>query len=81
MAFPNYRQQRYLVCVDGRDGGLKWLEPLSNAAERNSYSWGGVNRFVVDASADINNDGTRDIVITIPMHDEPRLVVPFVAGA
>ncbi|MBC7819009.1 MAG: hypothetical protein IAG10_19135, partial [Planctomycetaceae bacterium] len=62
-------QQPFVVLIDGRAGTLRWCEPISELVT-GSHS-PGLDYLQIDASTDLNGDGTRDLVLTVPQQD-PR---------
>ncbi|MBI5761622.1 MAG: VCBS repeat-containing protein [Planctomycetales bacterium] len=66
---PAEHQQQYVALIDGRDGALRWAEPLTEFVQGNSW-WYSAEQFQLDAAHDLDADGTRDVVIVIPHRDE-----------
>lgn len=59
-------QQEFLALVDGRDGSLRWAEPFTKLTPGDQYWMTQGGRLRVDASADLNRDDTRDVVMIVP---------------
>ncbi len=57
-------QQPFVALIDGRAGTLRWLEPIAEITA-GSHS-PGLDYLRIDASTDLNGDGTRDLVLTVP---------------
>lgn len=61
--------QPYLALIDGRAGTLRWSEPLAEMVVRSNWGSHGNERLRIDASTDLNGDGTRDLTVMTPQQD------------
>ncbi|TXT23004.1 MAG: hypothetical protein FD138_3341, partial [Planctomycetota bacterium] len=66
---PVEHQQEFLALIDGRNGSLRWVEPVTELLGGNGYLRNSNAQAQVDASADLNADGTLDIVVVVPTQD------------
>jgi hypothetical protein len=60
------QQQQFLVLIDGRNGSLRWTEPMSELHSGDGYWRNSSARTTLDASADLNADGTLDVLLLLP---------------
>ncbi len=63
----NEHQQPFVALIDGGAGTLRWCEPLFDAVRGSNHP--GQDHIRIDASTDLNGDGTRDLVLTAPQQD------------
>ncbi|MBC7818913.1 MAG: VCBS repeat-containing protein, partial [Planctomycetaceae bacterium] len=64
----NEHLQPFVALIDGRAGTLRWCEPIFDAVRGNNAP--GLDYLRIDASTDLNGDGTRDLVLTVPRQDQ-----------
>ncbi len=62
-------QQQFVALVDGRDGSVRWIEPITEPASSDNYWVNVSSRLPVDPSTDLNGDGTLDVLIVVPNRD------------
>ena len=60
----NEHQQPFVALIDGSAGTLGWCEPIAESVAGNHSP--GLDYLRIDASTDLNGDGTRDLVLTVP---------------
>jgi hypothetical protein len=56
--------QLWLAVLDGRDGGVRWAQPLTGLQSQSGGAHYDLRRFWLDAAyADLNGDGVEDVVL------------------
>ncbi len=60
----NEHQQPFVALIDGRAGTLRWCEPIAESVAGSHMP--ALDYLRIDASTDLNDDGTRDLVLTVP---------------